>query len=95
MTADVPLLSESPLNVLRSLYFGENGAIRNYTGQLARVKQKGLDNLGPGLPLLIGECGIPMDMNDRVGQVHGDWSKHESFMNAMLSGMEANLLSYT
>ncbi|RKP14740.1 glycoside hydrolase superfamily [Piptocephalis cylindrospora] len=95
MTADVPLLSESPLNILKALYFGENGAIRNFTGQLGRMKKEGIDRLGSGSPFIIGECGIPMDLNDRCGQKYGDWSKHESFMNAMLSGMEANLLSYT
>lgn len=64
MTHDVQGLSRGTRNVLQASYFGVKGAKRNYSFQVANVKKHGLNILGPK-PCLVGECGIPMDINEK------------------------------
>jgi hypothetical protein len=49
---------------LAATYFGIAGAIANYRGQLRNVVSAGLRNVGER-PILVGECGIPMDINEK------------------------------
>ncbi|KAF9192844.1 hypothetical protein BGZ49_003373 [Haplosporangium sp. Z 27] len=70
------------------------GAKKNYRGQLSNVLRLGLQNVG-AKPCLIGECGIPMDINQRRAFMNGDYGYHSKFLDAVLSAMEANLLSFT
>jgi hypothetical protein len=60
---DVQGLSKGK-GLFESSYFGPLGAYRNYSTQLSNVKRAGLANVGEK-PCLIGECGIPMDINQR------------------------------
>ncbi len=64
MTHDVQGLSKGTRNVFQASYFGVKGARRNYAFQVGNVKKHGLHNLGEK-PCLIGECGIPMDINEK------------------------------
>jgi hypothetical protein len=48
-----------------------------------------------GVPVVIGEIGIPYDMNGAIAYRSGDFSAQEQAMDASLSAMDANLLSYT
>lgn len=75
-------------------YFGLKGAKKNYHGQLANVLRLGLQNVGTK-PCLVGECGIPMDINQRAAFMSGDYGYHAKFLDAVLSAMESNLLSFT
>lgn len=54
----------------------------------------GLKNVGTK-PCLIGECGIPMDINQRQAFLSGDYQYHSKFLDAVISAMESNLLSFT
>ncbi|KAF9101996.1 hypothetical protein BGX27_011232 [Mortierella sp. AM989] len=93
VTHDVQGLSKGQ-NVISATYFGINGAKKNYRGQLSNVLKLGLQNVGTK-PCLIGECGIPMDINQRKAFLSGDYGYHSKFLDAVLSAMEANLLSFT
>ncbi|KAG0199519.1 hypothetical protein BGX28_007240 [Mortierella sp. GBA30] len=93
ITHDVQGLSKGK-NVFSATYFGIKGAKRNYRGQVANVLNIGLRNVG-NKPCLIGECGIPMDINQRQAFLSGDYGNHSKFLDAVLSAMEANLLSFT
>ncbi|KAI1304678.1 hypothetical protein EDD11_005078 [Mortierella claussenii] len=93
ITHDVQSLSRGK-NVFSATYFGIKGAKKNYRGQLANVLNLGLQNVGTK-PCLIGECGIPMDINQRSAFMSGDYGHHSKFFDAVLSAMEANLLSFT
>jgi hypothetical protein len=64
MTHDVQALSKGTKNVLQASYFGINGAKRNYSNQVANVVKNGLALCGEK-PCLVGECGIPMDINEK------------------------------
>jgi hypothetical protein len=64
MTHDVQALSKGTQNVLQASYFGISGAKRNYSKQVSNVVKNGLALCGVK-PCLIGECGIPMDINEK------------------------------
>jgi hypothetical protein len=64
MTHDVQGLSRGTQNVIQASYFGARGAKRNYSFQISNVVKHGQNLLGPK-PTLFGECGIPMDINDK------------------------------
>ncbi|KAG0327413.1 hypothetical protein BG000_000965 [Podila horticola] len=93
ITHDVQGLSKGK-NVFAATYFGLNGARKNYKGQLSNILNIGLQNVG-NKPCLIGECGIPMDINQRQAFLSGDYQYHSKFLDAVLSSLEANLLSFT
>ncbi|KAG0315162.1 hypothetical protein BG000_005276 [Podila horticola] len=93
ITHDVQSLSKGK-NVFSATYFGLKGAKRNYRGQLSNVLNIGLKNVGTK-PCLIGECGIPMDINQRQAFLSGDYQHHSKFLDAVISAMESNLLSFT
>ncbi|KAF9586223.1 hypothetical protein BGW38_008433, partial [Lunasporangiospora selenospora] len=93
ITHDVQGLSKGK-NVFSATYFGLKGARKNYRGQLSNILNTGLQNVG-NKPCLIGECGIPMDINQRKAFADGDYSHHSKFLDAVLSSLEANLLSFT
>lgn len=46
---------------LKALYWGQKGARDNYSLQIKNIIDTGHKVLGE-TPILIGECGIPMDM---------------------------------
>ena len=64
VTHDVQGLSRGTKNVLTASYFGIRGAKANYAGQIKNISNAGVASLGR-TPCLFGECGIPMDLNDK------------------------------
>lgn len=48
-----------------------------------------------GVPTLIGEVGIPFDMNGKAAFRSGDFSAQEQALDATMSALDANLLSFT
>jgi len=46
---------------LKALYWGQKGTRDNYALQIGNLAQEGYKSLGE-TPVIIGECGIPMDM---------------------------------
>jgi hypothetical protein len=46
-------------------------------------------------PILIGECGIPMDINQKRAFLTGDYAHHTNFLDAVLRAMENNLVHFT
>jgi hypothetical protein len=51
-------------NVITASYFGIKGAKKNYSGQVKNITNIGMKLVG-ATPCLFGECGIPMDINDK------------------------------
>jgi len=47
--------------LLKTFYWGQRGARDNYTLQIRNIVENGYRALGEN-PVIIGECGIPMDM---------------------------------
>lgn len=46
---------------LKAFYWGHKGARDNFVLQLRNIAEKAYSAIGE-TPVLIGECGIPMDM---------------------------------
>jgi hypothetical protein len=46
---------------LKTFYWGHKGARENYTLQIRNIVEKSYDALDER-PVLLGECGVPMDM---------------------------------
>ena len=47
------------------------------------------------IPTLIGEVGIPYDMNEKKAYATGDFSLHTEALDLYFDAMDENLLSYT
>ncbi|CAG8699606.1 86_t:CDS:2 [Acaulospora morrowiae] len=94
ITHDVQRLTRGPQHIVSATYFGISGAKKNYFGQVRNIVKNGLKNAGEK-PCVIGECGIPMDINDRKAFETGDYTHHINFLDAVLSAMEKNLVNFT
>ncbi|KAJ3354594.1 hypothetical protein HDU83_005045 [Entophlyctis luteolus] len=94
VTFDVQGLARGTKSVLSAMYFGLSGAERNYSGQLRNIFKTGRNKVGPR-PVLMGECGIPMDINEKKAYETGDYELHSYFLDAVISSMEENLLNFT
>jgi hypothetical protein len=57
---DVDMIKGMPL--MRAIYWGRNGARENYHIQISTIVHAAHSSLDEAVPVIIGECGIPMDM---------------------------------
>jgi hypothetical protein len=70
-------------------------AIRQaFVNQLAATKRVASEHMG-GIPTLLGEFGIPFDLDDRAAYKTGDFSTHVQALDAYYNAMDANLLNCT
>ena len=67
---------------------------RAFAAQLGQVKQAGIEEMG-GIPTLIGEFGIPFDLDDKAAYRTGDFSTHVAALDAYVDAMDVHLLHYT
>ena len=67
------------------------GARKNYAFQVSKVVETGLKKVGEK-PCLIGECGIPMDLNEKKAFESGDYAHHTNFLDAVIRAMEVSLI---
>lgn len=74
--------------------FGRKGVQRLFARQLAEIKKAGSEAMG-GVPTLIGEFGIPFDLNDGEAYRTGDFAQHIAALDASFQALDANLLSGT
>ncbi|KAH6892423.1 glycoside hydrolase superfamily [Thelonectria olida] len=93
MSVNVQGLSRG-MFVLNALYFGAKALRRNYKKQIGNIVRHGKTSLGK-VPLVIGEVGISFDINDRLAFKTGWYDKQRELMNALIAGMEDNLVGFT
>ena len=55
------LIATQGMFPLKAFYWGQRGARENFSLQIRNIAQKGYEALGE-VPIIIGECGVPMDM---------------------------------
>jgi hypothetical protein len=67
---------------------------RLFAAQIGATAQEGRERLGER-PTLIGEFGVPMDMNGRKAYASGDFSVQASALERSFQALEKNLVSYT
>ncbi len=73
---------------------GRKRVQRSFARQLARIKAEAVEYLG-GVPTLIGEFGIPFDLQDKKAYRTGDFAPQVQAMDRTFRALEANLLSGT
>ena len=74
--------------------FGRKKVNAAYVAQLAEMKQLTKERLG-NIPTLMGEFGIPYDLDKKKAYRTGNYSDHVKAMERSMHSMEANLLNYT
>ncbi|CDO77352.1 Glycoside Hydrolase Family 5 protein [Trametes cinnabarina] len=79
---------------LRAFYWGQKGARENFTLQIRNLVEAGYRALGE-TPVVIGECGIPMDMNKGEAFETDRWDWQLKMMDAMITGLERSLVGFT
>ncbi|KAF8521332.1 glycoside hydrolase family 5 protein [Gautieria morchelliformis] len=93
MTYNVQGLSRG-MFVARAMYWGHASARDNFALQLGTIAREGYKSLGER-PVIIGECGIPMDLNHKEAFHTGDFTWQSKMMDAVITGLERSLLGYT
>ncbi|KAJ7507025.1 glycoside hydrolase [Mycena galericulata] len=79
---------------LKAFYWGQKGVRDNYSLQLRNIVEGGYKALGEK-PVLIGECGIPMDMNKGEAFQSDNFTWQARMMDAMITGLERSLVGFT
>ena len=72
---------------------GKKRVRRLFRGQIKKIKEVSEARMN-GAPTLIGEIGIPFDLDKRAYRT-GDFSRQEEALSASLETAEANLVGYT
>ncbi|KII91594.1 glycoside hydrolase family 5 protein [Plicaturopsis crispa FD-325 SS-3] len=78
----------------KALYWGQRGARENFTLQIRNIVEAGYRSLGER-PVIIGECGIPMDMNKGEAFKTDNWVWQARMMDAMITALEKSLVGFT
>ncbi|ORY05646.1 glycoside hydrolase [Basidiobolus meristosporus CBS 931.73] len=82
------------MTILQALRFGSKAIRQCFVDQLQTIKDEGTKYLG-SYPCLIGEIGIPFDMDNGVSYRTNDYSQQILAMDANLNALERNLLHFT
>lgn len=67
---------------------------QSFADQLGAIKRTASEEMG-GIPTLIGEFGLPFDLDDKAAFDSGDVSTHVAALNAYANAMDAHLLNWT
>ncbi len=76
------------------LVFGKDRVRRSFTHQLGAQRRGAAERLG-GVPTLIGETGIPFDLDEKLAYRTGDFRNQARALDRSLQAVEANQLSAT
>lgn len=78
---------------LKAFYWGQQGARENYTLQIQNVVESGYRVLGES-PVIIGECGVPMDMNNRDAFQSDNFIWQTRMFDALMTALESSLVGF-
>ncbi|KAI0752493.1 glycoside hydrolase [Daedaleopsis nitida] len=79
---------------LKAFYWGQTGARDNFSLQIRNIVENGYKSLGE-VPVIIGECGIPMNMNKGEAFETDRWDWQLKMMDAMMTALERALIGFT
>ncbi|EIW69938.1 hypothetical protein TREMEDRAFT_38611 [Tremella mesenterica DSM 1558] len=91
-TVNVQGLSKG-MFILNALYYGRNGAKKNYKLQISNLVNAARKSLGE-VPIVFGESGVPMDLNHAVAFKTGNWKWQARMMDAIICAFEENMVGY-
>lgn len=78
----------------RKPVFGKKAVARSFSEQLAAGGAWTAEKMS-GMPSLLGEFGLPFDMNDKKAYRTGDFSAHEEALSSYYDAVDAHLLHST
>ena len=73
---------------------GRKSVRKNYSAQVKRLVTQSQEAFG-GIPTVIGETGIAMNMHNKAAYRTGDFSNHVNAMDDTIQALEANLVNFT
>jgi hypothetical protein len=73
---------------------GAENVATTFAAQLAHIKNESIEHMG-GIPTLIGEFGIPFDLDGKQAYNDGNFSTHVQALDLYYDAMDANLLNCT
>jgi hypothetical protein len=76
------------------LLLGRKRVFQSFVEQMARIKAESAEQMG-GIPSLIGEFGIPFDLQGKRAYATDNFSRQVQAMDRSFRALEANLLSGT
>ncbi|KAJ3308894.1 hypothetical protein HDU76_003782 [Blyttiomyces sp. JEL0837] len=77
-----------------ALKFGEAGIRKCFKDQIVMLRWDGFEYLGQN-PCIMGEIGIPYDMDNRHAYHSGDYTAQEKAMDTNMRALESNLINFT
>ncbi|KXN71670.1 glycoside hydrolase family 5 protein [Conidiobolus coronatus NRRL 28638] len=69
-------------------YYGLQGAKKCYSKQLGMLHEWGQISFGQPIPMIIGELGIPFNLNQSKAYTTGDYTNQSNLLDCMLSSLE-------
>jgi hypothetical protein len=78
----------------RKPVLGRRAVARSFAEQLADSTRWTAERMG-GMPCLLGEFGLPFDLNGRAAYRTGDYSVHEEALSNYYDAIDGNLLNST
>jgi len=78
----------------QKLIFGQRAIRKSFAQQMAELKQAATVELG-GVPTLVGEFGIPFNLDDGMAYRTGDFHNQMRALDRSFQALEANLLNGT
>ncbi|MDP3178956.1 MAG: cytoplasm protein, partial [Spirochaetaceae bacterium] len=76
------------------VFLGPRRVRRYFIRALAELREWSEKKMS-GIPTLLGEFGLPFDLNRRIAYRRGDYSIHEEALSAYYDAVDANLLDST
>jgi hypothetical protein len=77
----------------RTSIFGKSAIRKSFHISILKKKEETINALG-NKPTLIGEFGIPFDLNEKAAYKTGNFSDQEACLDRSFRAMESNLVSY-
>lgn len=81
-------------NIVFALRFGEAAIKKCWRGQLEFLRKEGIAQIG-NFPSVLGETGIPFDMDNRVAYETGDYSMQIKAMDTLMTALETSAFNFT
>jgi hypothetical protein len=78
----------------RRVVFTPSAIRHSYSSQIATLKRHAAQELG-GVPFILGEFGISMDLQEKRAYHSGDYSMQVRALDRTMQALEANLVNYT
>jgi hypothetical protein len=88
----VPWFSMNPIT--NTVLVGKTRIQKSFIERIKKIKDNAANRMN-GAPILIGEVGIPFDMHNKKAFSTGDFSRQVKALNATMTALEQNLVSYT